>query len=66
MMMAEKWYRYDSMKVLTQKFNAAMDELNDVIKSQTLVEDTGITIDDGLSEKDIEEILSTGEVSTDG
>lgn len=65
-MMAEKWYRYDSMKVLTQKFNAAMDELNDVIKSQTLVEDTGITIDDGLSEEDIEEILSTGEVSTDG
>ena len=63
-MMAEKWYRYDSMKVLTQKFNAAMDELNSVVKSQTLIEDTNISIDDGLSEKDIDGILS--EVNTDG
>lgn len=65
-MMAEKWRRYDSMKVLTQKFNDAMDELNAVVKSQTLVEDTNITIDDGLSDEDIQQILSASEVTTDG
>lgn len=62
--MAEKWKTQDSARTMTRKYNEAVEEINKSLKwmeeqNSTLnTEKTSLEIDTGLSNADLDKLLS--------
>ena len=62
--MAEKWKTQDSARTMTKKYNEAVEEINESIKwiaeqkSLSSTEGTAISIDNGLTNEDLDNLIN--------
>lgn len=66
MKMGERWRLHDSAREMTKKYNDLVDEVNNLLTTQTQTEETKIVIDDQLSDTDLDKILGLKGVSSNG
>ena len=55
--MAEKWRVQDSARTMTQKYNALVEEINNMGKIKAETEKTNVTIDSDLTDDELDRIL---------
>lgn len=59
--MADKWKVQDSARTMTQKYNALVDEVNKTGAARAMTEKTSVTIDNDLTDEDLDLILQPNE-----